>query len=123
MAIQRLSVVIPRDDGGVEVFPLKQWLRQHPSGVPPGLDPSSDTSHRLRSGLRRLAWTMQETPTEVRLIKPSATSSQELADEALVPDESADENGNEPFFSLEYQLREFLATTHFSQFSFVLNRV
>ena len=48
------NVVIPREDGGVEVHPLKEWLRQHPDQVPAGLDATSSTSHQLRYGLRRL---------------------------------------------------------------------
>jgi hypothetical protein len=60
MPIQRHTVVIPRGDGGVEVYPLKEWLRQHPEETPPGLDPSLNTTHQLRSGLRRLGWTMRK---------------------------------------------------------------
>ena len=36
MPVQRHNVVIPREDGGVEVHPLKEWLRQH-SDILPGL--------------------------------------------------------------------------------------
>jgi hypothetical protein len=60
MPIQPHNVVIPRDDGGVEVHPLKEWLRQHPEIIT-GLDPNSSTSHQLRGALRRLGWTMQKT--------------------------------------------------------------
>jgi hypothetical protein len=110
MAIQRHSVVIPRDDGGVEVYPLKEWLRQHPEEVPAGLDPSLSTSHQLRSALRHLGWTLQETPTEVRLIKPVPQATPELVDKVLGTDEAMDDDRGEPFFTLEYQLRDFLAS-------------
>jgi hypothetical protein len=113
MAIQRHSVVIPRDDGGVEVYPLKEWLRQHPDQVPPGLDATSSTSHQLRYGLRRLGWTMQESPTEIRLIKPGATASAEAIDDILGReqlDELANDETSPPYFSLEYQLRDFIAS-------------
>ena len=109
MPIQRHTVVIPRADGGVEVYPLKEWLRQHPEERPPGLDPSLNTTHQLRSGLRRLGWTMQETPTEVRLIKPGADVAAALVSEVLGSDDDVEET-NETAFSLEYQLRDFLAT-------------
>jgi endonuclease len=113
MPIQRHSVVIPRHDGGVEVYPLKEWLRQHPDQVPPGLDATASTSHQLRYGLRRLGWTMQETPTEVRLIRPGAATGREIVDDVLgrdTPDELVNDEGMEPFFSLEYQLRDFIAS-------------
>jgi hypothetical protein len=105
MSIQRHIVVIPNEDGGVEVYPLKEWLRQHPDETPAGLDPTSSTSHQLRNGLRRLGWTMQETPTEVRLIRNGSDVGSEIADQILGSDDT-----DEPSFSLEYQLRDFLAS-------------
>ena len=113
MAVQRHNVVIPREDGGVEVHPLKEWLRQHPDEVPPGLDATSSTSHQLRSGLRRLGWSMEETPTEVRLIKPGTASGPKIVDDVLGrdgSDEFVNDEAAEPFFSLEYQLRDFIAS-------------
>jgi endonuclease len=111
MPLQRHNVVIPREDGGIEVHPLKEWLRQHPD-VLPGLDPNTSTSHQLRNALRRLGWTMQETPTEIRLIKPGADSNSLVVSEVLGPTETAEEAETDaaPFFSLEYQLRDFIAS-------------
>lgn len=74
MPVQRHNVVIPRQDGGVEVHPLKEWLRQHPD-ILPGMDPGMTTTHQLRNALRRVGWAMQETPTEIRLIKPGTDAS------------------------------------------------
>jgi hypothetical protein len=111
MPVQRHSVVIPLDDGGVQVHPLKEWLRQHPNEVPPGLHPTTSTSHQLRSGLRRAGWTMQETPTEVRLLAPGSEQGSTIVDEVLgglEEGEIVDEAS--PSFSLEYQLRDFLAS-------------
>jgi hypothetical protein len=110
MPVQRHSVVIPREDGGVEVHPLKEWLRQHPQEIPAGLHPSSSTSHQLRNGLRRMGWTMQETPTEIRLIKPGAATDSGIIGEVLGSDEPVTDDGSDPFFTLEYQLRDFLAS-------------
>lgn len=107
MPIQRHNVVIPREDGGLEVFPLKEWLRQHPE-IPTGLDPNLTSSHQLRNALRRLGWTMEESPAEVRLIKPGVNMDPQVYSEILGDDEGADDNV--PFFSLEYQLRDFLAS-------------
>jgi RecB family endonuclease NucS len=110
MPIQRHNVIIPTEDGGVEVYPLKEWLRQHPEQTPPGLDPTSSTSHQLRNGLRRLGWTTQETPTEVRLIKRGSDSDSEIADKILGNDGLQGNEAEEPSFTLEYQLRDFLAS-------------
>src|SRR5690348_1425549 len=109
--MQRHIVAIANEDGGVEVYPLKEWLRQHPEYIPPGLDPTSSTSHQLRSGLVKQGWAMQETPSEIRLIKPGASSA-EIVEEVLGSDVSDSLEGGEvqPFFSLEYQLRDFLSS-------------
>jgi endonuclease len=102
--------VIPREDGGVEVHPLKEWLRQHPD-ILPSMDPNASTSHQLRNALRRLGWTIQETPAEIRLIKPGVDSgpvvSEVLGPSELLDDAEADVS---PIFSLEYQLRDFIAS-------------
>ena len=109
MPVQRHNVVIARGDGGVEVHPLKEWLRQH-SDVLPGVDPNSSTSHQLRNALRRLGWTMQEGPSEVRLIKPGADLGADAISEVLGSSELPDDDVNvAPFFLLEYQLRDFIA--------------
>jgi len=104
--VQRHSVVIQRDDGGVEVHPLKEWLRQHPDVVP--LDPSNVTSHQLRNALRQLGWKMETTPDEVRLIKPGASADRVAA---VLGSETSDDGSDDDaaVFALEYQLRDFLA--------------
>jgi len=107
--VQRHIVVIPNEDGGVQVHPLKEWLRQHPDENPTGIDPSSSTSHQLRNAMRRAGWTMQETPSEVRLIKPGQAATSELVQEILGSGEADDERP-EMGFSLERQLQEFLAS-------------
>jgi hypothetical protein len=57
-----------------------------------------------------MGWTKQETPTEVRLIKPGAGMDSGIVGEVLGSDEPATEDASEPFFSLKYQLRDFLAS-------------
>lgn len=110
MPVQRHLVVIPREDGGVEVYPLKEWLRQHRDEISPDLDPNFSTSHQLRSALVRRGWTMQDTPTEIRLIKPGANIPSEIVDEVLGTESAAQDDVSAPYFSLEYQLRDFLAS-------------
>lgn len=103
----RSNVVVPRDDGGAELYPMKEWLRRHPETLP-GIDPSAETSHQLRARLRRLGWSAQETPDEVRLVPPGAA---ETAVEAIMGEdvESNETEAANAYFALEYQLRDFLA--------------
>ena len=51
---------------------------------------------------------MQETPTEIRLIKPGTET--QVVGEVLGSNELPDDDDNQPVFSLEYQLRDFLAS-------------
>ena len=108
--MKRFIVVIPREDGGVEVHPMKEWLRQHPDYIPAGLDPTSATSHQLRNGLRKLGWSVQETATEERLMKPGSSQLEAAVEAVLGEDgESEDTEENVTAFALEYQLRDFIA--------------
>ncbi|MDY0885410.1 endonuclease NucS domain-containing protein [Dongia soli] len=69
-------------------------------------------SHQLRAALKRKGWTMQETPSEIRLIKPGAASDIAKVEEVLGGSEEGDFEPAEPpeaAFTLEYQLRDFLA--------------
>lgn len=108
--MKRFNVVIPKDDGGVEVHAMKEWLRHHPDKIPSGLDATSSTSHQLRNGLKGLGWSVQETDDEVRLILPESHLTEEELNNILGNDtlETEDE---QPIasFALEYQLRDFLA--------------
>ncbi len=108
---QKHVVVIPKGDGGVEIYPMKHWLRQHPEHVPAGYDGLRSTSHQLRGLLMQAGWTMQEGPGEVRMIFPGSDAGAVVEDLLGAADESAsdDEDGS-PYFSLEYQLRDFLAS-------------
>ena len=109
--VQRHIVVLPQDNGGFEIQPLKEYLRQNPD-VLPDFDPSNSTSHQLRAALKRKGWTMQETPSEIRLIKPGASSDIAKVEEVLGRSEGDDfepAEASEAAFTLEYQLRDFLA--------------
>jgi endonuclease len=108
--MKRFNVVVPKEDGGIELYPMKQWLRQHSQNVPPGLDPTSSTSHQLRNGLRRLGWGVQETSAEVRLIPPGVSMAEEALDAVLGDEEEGEDvEPSGASFGLEYQLRDFLA--------------
>ncbi len=94
---------------------MKEWLRQHPSAVPPGLDATLSTSHRLRDGLKTLGWRVQDSDSEVRLIRPE-DADKELTvrgvlggseGEAAEDDDASETDGQA--FGLESQLRDFLA--------------
>lgn len=106
--MKRFNIVVPKEDGGVELYAMKEWLRQHPQHVPPGLDATSSTSHQLRNGLRRMGWLAQETPSEVRFIPPGAG---ETAVSTVLGEEVGSEETETPeaAFGLEFQLRDFIA--------------
>ena len=101
--MKNFNVVIPREDGGVELYPMKQWLRQH-SDVLPGMEPTSSSSHQLRNALKKKGWLVQETDSEVRLVPPGTEIPASLGGET-----SEEEDQSEAVFALEYQLRDFLA--------------
>lgn len=108
--MKRFNIVLPRADGGVEVHPMKEWLRQNPEHIPAGLDPTQSTSHQLRDGLKKLGWIVEELLGETRLLKSDVKSS---IRDVLGDDEEA-EDSDKPeqigaTFALEYQLRDFLA--------------
>src|ERR1700754_26786 len=108
--VQRHIVVLPQENGGFEIQPLKEYLRQHRE-VLPDFDPSNSTSHQLRAALKRQGWIMQETPSEIRLIKPSGEADLAKMEEVLGGSDSSFESAESPeaAFTLEYQLRDFLA--------------
>lgn len=109
--VQRHIVVLPQDNGGFEIQPLKEYLRRNPD-VLPDFNPTDSTSHQLRAALRRKGWSMQETPSEIRLIKPGAVSDLAKVEEVLGGSEEGElESAETPeaAFTLEYQLRDFLA--------------
>lgn len=108
--MKRFNVVISKDDGGVEMYPMKEWLRRHPDENPSGLDPTTATSHQLRNALRKSGWAIQETETEIHLIKPDSSGRPpELSNILGTGGEDEIAEPAETTFSLEYQLRDFIA--------------
>jgi len=109
--MQRFNVVIPKEDGGIELYSMKEWLRQHPDHISPGLDPTSSSSHQLRNGLKKMGWSVESLDNEVRLIMPGTIYRKENIDAVLGEDggESEDIAGVGASFTLEYQLRDFIA--------------
>jgi hypothetical protein len=69
--LKRFNIVVTRDDGGVEVHPMKEWLRRNPEHLP--ADPGDWNSHQLRAMLKRRGWRVEELQDEVRngAIKPA----------------------------------------------------
>jgi hypothetical protein len=112
---KRFQIVLANPDGGVAVYPMKEWLRSHPQEVPPGLHPTNSTSHELRNGLKKGGWSLEETETQVRLIPPGDERIKQLIGAVLDEEPYASEARAEtdsdagPAFGLEYQLRDFLA--------------
>jgi hypothetical protein len=106
--MKRFLIAIPKNDGGIEIYPMKEWLRQHPESIPPGLDATASTSHQLRLGLKKLGWTDQVTETEIRFIPPGTEQANAFG--ILLGEEQEDDSDTpETSFALEYQLRDFIA--------------
>ena len=108
----RFNVVLSRDDGGLEIHPMKEWLRTHPEHVPVGLHASNSTSHQLRDGLRRRGWIVQTTQDEVRLLPPGSVAADETIAAVLGADDNAGTEtaeAEEAAFRFEAQLRDFIA--------------
>ena len=90
------------DDKGNERHRMKQYIRKNPDLLP-GLDPRNNTSHKLRNALKKKGWAVQETQSEVLLTPPGVTLP------PLTEGPQEDDELPEAEFTLEYQLRDFLA--------------
>lgn len=88
--IRRHNVVLKKPDGGIEVYPMKQWLRQHPEHLPTGVDADTNTSHELRRALQHNGWLLEKRVDEVRLIKPADDGDTSFADELSDDDSELD---------------------------------
>src|SRR4051794_24516774 len=106
--MQRFSVVVPRADGGVEVFAMKEWLRRNPE---PGLDPNTMNSRQIGNTLRKRGWEVQESENEFRLIRPGVQEGGAAQAAAVLGETSDDTAGDvdSTSFGLEAQLRDFIA--------------
>jgi endonuclease len=89
--IKRHNIVFKKQDGGIEIQPMKQWLRQNPQYIPEGYE-ADDTSHELRRALKGSGWRLKEKQDEVLLIKPSEDGDLSYAEEFLGT--NTDENTN-----------------------------
>jgi hypothetical protein len=84
-------VVIKEPNGSISTYPLKQWLRENPDNLPPGMHPDDNTSHELRRGLKKIGWRLQFTPIEVVVIRPDKLGDTSYADELI--EEKEDQYG------------------------------
>ena len=109
-------VVTKSEDGGASIHRMKEWLRLNPDFVPEGLDPTSDTSHTLRAGLRRNGWVLEEKMNQVLVIKPDENGSVAYASAVMESEAKEHENGKEILeaeeltFGLERDLQQALRT-------------
>jgi hypothetical protein len=114
--IQRHNVVLRKSDGGVEVYPMKQWLREHPDTLPE-MDPDHATSHELRRALVSKGWSMRETADQILLVMPDSNGDVSFVREILTappePRQATDEEeevekAQEITFGLERDLQTAL---------------
>jgi RecB family endonuclease NucS len=75
--------VIQKADGGVELYPMKQWLREHPEYLPAGVHPDSNTSHTLRAALKKQGWRLEIRADQVLVIKPNEQGDTTFTSEVL----------------------------------------
>jgi hypothetical protein len=111
--VKQHFVVIKAQDGNPRLYRMKEWLRQNPSFIPEGLDPT-DTSHALRAALRRKGWILEEKADRVLVIKPDDEGEVEYA-EIINPQDDEDEleekeviEAEEITFGLERDLQNAL---------------
>lgn len=107
-------VAVKQSDGSPETTRMKEWLRQHPEDVPPGMDATEHTSYQLRRALRKSGWELEKLSNKVLLIKPDENKDVSFADELLendMGDEGQDEEvaqAAEITFGLERDLQSVL---------------
>jgi RecB family endonuclease NucS len=101
---QRFIVAIPQD-GGVQLYPMKEWLRQNLGHVPEGTDINRDNSQKIARDLVRVGWQRTDSETEARLAMRGAEVESALGE----AEDDSFEEAAEAGFALEHQLRDFLA--------------
>lgn len=68
---KRFVVAVAGDEGEIELWPMKEWLRQNPQYLPTGLDARTSHSHKLRDALKKSGWNVQDLGGEIRLTQPA----------------------------------------------------
>jgi RecB family endonuclease NucS len=94
----------------VELYPMKQWLRDHPEYLPAGLHPDSNTSHTLRAALKKQGWRLEIRSDQVLVIKPNDEGDTTFTSEVLpeVPEGDDAVEVEEITFGLERDLQSAL---------------
>lgn len=88
------SVVLKKPGGGVELYPMKQWLRENPHYLPEGTYTPGSTSHKLRSALRKQGWRLDVHPDRVLVIQPDEDGDTSYAT-GVLPETSEDVDADE----------------------------
>lgn len=98
--------------GETRLFPMKTWLRENPHVLGESVSPSQFTSHQLRGKLFKLGWNFEERPGAF-VVFPPDLSTKDLPNRSDLSEEDLDEDehyqSDELTFTLEHQLRDFLA--------------
>lgn len=111
---QRHNVVLQKPDGGLEIYPMKQWLRDNSKYLPEEMVPEEKTSHELRRILKNMGWGLKIGDDQVLLIKPTDDGDISYAYELLGDDSELEEEEEieaaEITFGLERDLQLALRT-------------
>lgn len=104
----KFIVVKSKSDSGIEMYSMKEWLRQNIEYVPSGMDATASTSRQLLGGLKKAGWKYEETSSEVKLYPPGEEL---IVDTWPSVDDDLEDNdkGEEHGFGLERQLRDFIS--------------
>lgn len=109
---RRFNVVIAKEDGGVEMYPMRGWLRANPAAIPEGCSLEKNNTWSLTKALVKNGWRVLESEHEVRLLMPTDNRHEILESVLGEEDEQIELEETEEYgsrFALEHQLRDFLA--------------
>jgi len=101
------KIIKPNSEGGIKIYPMKEWLRNNIEYIPSGMDATSSTSRQLLGGLKKLGWTYNETSLEVRLYPPGEEFNDDV--DSSIDEKAESDVEDEHGFGLEKQLRDFLS--------------
>lgn len=88
--IKRHKVMLKKSDGGIEIHPLKPWLRNNPGHLPDGITADNTNSHVLRNTLKRAGWRLIESTEQILLVKPDSDGDTNYADDFEGSEDVAD---------------------------------
>jgi hypothetical protein len=97
------NIVLKKPGGGVQIYGMKQWLRDNPEYLPEGIDHSS-TSHQMRRAFEDIGWGLKIGNDRVLVIKPTDDGDTSYPYE-LLGDDSEDNEDEEELEAVDTTFR------------------